>query len=295
MHIRYGYAIEIDCPQPTPLILRLDVHPDQRGDITEPDQFTALDVFNATPVACDTPHLDSFGNICRRLTAPQGRLRLEAHGKIHHSGFADARREGARQHPPEELPPAVLPFLTGSRFCETDLLAAVAQERFDALPTGWDKVAAITDFVHHHIHFDAIAANDTRTAAEVYDERIGVCRDFVHLALTLCRALNIPARYCTGYLGDIGVEPEGGPMDFSVWFEAYLDGEWWVFDPRHNMPRIGRILVARGLDAADVPVISPFGQHTVALFQVSAEEVSGKRYPVSSAVRRARPFLSERR
>lgn len=294
MHIRYGYVIEIDCPQPTPLILRLDVHPDQRGDITEPDRFFALDVFNAAPVEGDTPHLDGFGNICRRLTAPQGRLRLEALGKIHHSGFADARREGARQHPPEDLPPAALPFLSGSRFCEPDLLGAVAQERFDALPSGWDKVAAITDFVHHHILFDA-AADVTRTAAEVYDERVGTDRDFVHLAIALCRALAIPARFCAGYLPPIGVEPPSHPMTFANWFEAYLDDSWWVFDPRHNMPRIGRILVARGLDAEDVPVISPFGQHTIARFEITAEEVAGERYPVSSALRRESPFHIERR
>lgn len=291
MHIRYGYAIEIDCPQPTPVILRLDVHPDQRGDITEPDRFCATDVFAGLPVAVEPPYLDTFGTICRRLVAPQGRLRLEARGKIYHSGFPDARREGAGQLPPEDLPPAVLPYLTASRYCETDLLAPFAWEQFGRIVGGWERVSAISDFMHRHIHFDYLKARDTRTAFEVFSERVGVCRDFTHLAVTLCRALNIPARYCNGYLGDIGVPACPDPMDFSAWFEVYLDGGWWTFDARHNVPRIGRIVIARGLDAADVPMISSFGLHSLNRFEVIAQEITGDRYPVSSADRRAERAL----
>lgn len=291
MHIRYGFAIEIDCPQPTPVILRLDIHPDQRHDISDPDTLLASDAFSGTMVPIEAPYLDSFGNICRRLVAPQGRLRLETLGKLHHCGFEDARAPGAEQHSPEELPPAVLPFLTGSRYCETDLLSTIAWERFGGIANGWDRVVAITDFVHRHLRFDYLQARDTRTAFEAFDERVGVCRDFTHLAVALCRALNIPTRYCNGYLGDIGVPADPAPMDFSAWFEVYLAGQWWTFDARHNRARIGRIVIARGLDAADVPMISTFGQHLLSRFEVITEEVEGNRFPVTSAERRQRPFL----
>ncbi|MCZ8184222.1 MAG: transglutaminase family protein [Beijerinckiaceae bacterium] len=273
MLIRYGYAIEIDCPQQTPLIVRLDVHPEFRPDITSVDRMLASDVFSGAPVAIEAPYADGFGNVCRRLVSPASRLRLEAQGEIRRCGREDARCPGASQHPPEQLPPAVLPFINGSRYCETDLLMPFAWERFGSIPNGWDRVEAITDFVHHHIRFDYQEARNTRTALNVFDERVGVCRDFTHLAVALCRALNIPARYCNGYLGDIGVPADPAPMDFSAWFEVYLSGQWWTFDARHNRPRIGRIVIARGLDAADVPMISSFGHHWLARFEMFTEEV----------------------
>lgn len=288
MHIRYGYTIEIDCPAPTPVILRLDVHPEQRADMSEPEYVSAMDAATGERVEIEPPYLDMFGTICRRLVAPQGRLRLHSRGKIHHSGFPDARREGGEQLPPEEIPPAVLPFLAPSRYCETDLLAPLAWAQFGGIVNGAQRVQAICDFVHNHLRFDYQQARNTRTALEAFDERVGVCRDFTHLAVALCRAINIPARYCNGYLGDIGVIASPDPMDFSAWFEVYLDGQWWTFDARHNHPRIGRILIARGLDAADVPMISSFGPHVLNRFDVVTEEVTGERYPVSSAQRRER-------
>jgi transglutaminase-like putative cysteine protease len=288
MHIRYGYSIEIDCAQRTPVILRLDVHPDQRADIAEPDHLKASEALSGASVEIEPFHLDSFGNICRRLVAPLGRLRIEALGLLHHSGFADEQSPGARQHAPEDLPPSILPFLGASRYCETDLLSTFAWQHFGSIANGWDRVVAITDYVHHHIRFDYQMASNTRTAREVFDERVGVCRDFTHLAVALCRALNIPARYCNGYLGDIGVPADPAPMDFSAWFEVYLSGQWWTFDARHNQARIGRIVIARGLDAADVPMVSTFGPHVLSRFEVIAEEVQGERYPLTSAERRER-------
>lgn len=288
MHIRFGYAIDLDCPQETPVILRLDVHPDQCCDLTRPVAFSARDAFSGRELEAEAPFLDSFGTVCRRLMAPQGRLHIEARGEIYHSGFADPRREGARQIAPEALPVEVLPYLTGSRYCECDLLAPFALSRFGALENGWDRVVAITDFVHNHLRFDRQQAGCNHTAMEVFDERVGVCRDFTHLAITLCRALTIPARYCTGFLGDIGVANGACAGDFASWFEVYLDDAWWVFDARHNTPRIGRILVARGLDAADVPIISPFGNHVISRLDVITQEVRGQRFPVSSAERRDR-------
>ncbi len=285
MHIRYGCDIDIVCDQTLPAILMLDVHPDRRSDISEPDVLAASSL--ATGAACPTEiYIDGFGNICRRITVPAGGVRLSAEGTIHDSGFPDPVAPWAALMSPDALPPETLSFLLGSRYCETDTLMAVAWSNFSGVRPGWEQVQAVCDFVHSHIRFDYLAARHTRTAAEALQERVGVCRDFAHLAVTLCRCLNIPARYCTGYLGDIGVPVDPNPMDFSAWFEVYLDGTWYAFDARHNRPRIGRIVMARGRDAADVPFVNSFGPHTLARFTVITEEVEGKRFPQSAEYRR---------
>ena len=285
MHIRYGYEIDVLCDGPVPAILMLDIHPDRRGDISQPDVLTVTSLADGT--LCETEvYLDGYSNICRRVTVPAGGARLAAEGCIYDAGFPDPVVREARVLPPDALPADTLGLLLGSRYCETDRLMGIAWEMFGAVRPGWDQVQAVCDFVNGHIAFDYLRARHTRTAAEAYDERVGVCRDYAHLAIALCRCLNIPARYCTGYLGDIGVPADPNPMDFSAWFEVYLDDRWFAFDARHNRPRIGRIPLARGRDAADVPFISSFGPHTLARFTVITEEVPGLRFPQTAEDRR---------
>ena len=286
MHIRYGYKIEVVCEQSIPLITMLDIHPGRRSDVTQPDDMVAIAIANDCAVDTSEIYQDQFGNICRRVMAPAGGVILEAEGIVHDSGFVDVQHPGAMDLPPEELPSETLVFLLGSRYCETDRLASHSWAMFGGIVGGWEKVQAVCDYVHHHIRFDYGLARNTRTAAEAFEERVGVCRDFAHLAITLCRGLNLPARYCTGYLGDIGVEVDPNPMDFSAWFEVFLDGQWMTFDARHNAPRIGRILIAQGRDATDVPIINSFGSHYLRRFDVITEEVTGARYPVSAHIRR---------
>jgi transglutaminase-like putative cysteine protease len=286
MHIRYGYSIDMECTAATPFITILDVHPTQRADLTEPDDMLANGLVDGMSVDVGDPYLDTFGNLCRRLIAPPGGIRLTSDGIIKVSGFPDDERQDALAIAPEELPAETLLYLLGSRYCETDKLMALAWDRFQTAGSGWDTVTSICGFVHDRLRFDYASARPTRSAAEAYDEQLGVCRDFAHLAITLCRCLNIPARYCTGYLGDIGVPPDGNRMDFSAWFEAYLDGQWWTFDARHNARRIGRIIIARGRDATDVPIIHSFGFQTMKRFEVVTDEVEGARFPVSSQARR---------
>jgi transglutaminase-like putative cysteine protease len=288
MHIRYGYQIEVACEAPTPLITLLDVHPIRRADITQSDEMRVTTLATQEPVDTTNFYFDKFGNICRRLVAPPGGVRISATGIMHDSGFADEINPAAEAHAPEELPDDTLVYLLGSRYCETDRMTELAWAMFGALPNGWARVQAICDHVHERIRFNYGSARSTRTAFEAYSEQVGVCRDFAHVALTLCRCLNIPARYCTGYLGDIGVPPDPAPGDFSGWFEAFLGGRWWTFDARHNTPRIGRILIAHGRDAADVPIINSFGAHSLTRFDILTEEVDGPRYPASSSARRSR-------
>jgi transglutaminase-like putative cysteine protease len=287
MHIRYGYKIEVVCDQPTPLITLLDVHPSRRADVTEPDDMKVRMLAGGHVVDDMTSYIDQFGNICRRLVAPAGGVSISACGIVHDAGFPDEIDPGAQAVPPQDLPDETLIYLMGSRYCETDRMSELAWARFGSIPDGWARVQAVCDHVHQHLRFNYGSARATRSAYEAYEERVGVCRDFAHVALTLCRCLNIPARYCTGYLGDIGVPADINPGDFSGWFEAYLGGEWWTFDARHNKPRIGRILIAHGRDAADVPIINSFGAHTLSRFDIITEEIAGDRYPASSSVRRA--------
>jgi len=266
MEIRVGYELIYDCPQPTPMLLVLNVHPSRAADIVIADCLTT------NPEVPLTSYRDTFGNICTRLVAPQGQIRISATGVVRDSGEPDVVAPDARQVPVQNLADETLVFLLGSRYCETDRLMQTAWGLFGHLQPGWGMVQTICDYVHNHIRFDYQLARATRTAWEAYNERVGVCRDYAHLALTLCRCMNIPARYCTGYLGDIGV-PVTGPMDFSGWFEAYLDGQWYTFDPRNNVPRIGRILIGHGRDATDVPISNTFGPNLLVSFKVVTDEI----------------------
>ncbi|MBB5163867.1 transglutaminase family protein [Mycobacterium sp. AZCC_0083] len=222
------------------------------------------------PVAA---YRDGFGNWCARIVAPKGRTSVSADALVNDTGVPDVIVPQAQQIPVPDLPEETLVFLLGSRYCETDRLSESAWNLFGQTPTGWGRVQAICDYVHRHLTFGYEHARMTRTALEAFDERIGVCRDFTHLAVAFCRCMNIPARYCTGYLGDIGVPPTDEPMDFSAWFEVFLDGQWHTFDARHNTPRIGRVLIARGRDAADVALSNTFGPATLTSFRVWTDEV----------------------
>jgi transglutaminase-like putative cysteine protease len=266
MKIRAGYEIAYQCPQPTPMILMLSVHPSRIDDLIVPDR---MRIDPAIPA--NTYH-DSFGNFCHVVHAPPGRITLSADFSIRDSGALDEVAPEAWQHPLEKLPVETLVYLLGSRYCETDRFVQLAWSTFGQVPKGWPLVQAICDYVHDRITFGYVHASPTKTAWDAHTQRRGVCRDFAHLAITLCRCMNIPARYCTGYLGDIGVPPDPEPMDFSAWFEVYLGDRWYTFDARHNHPRIGRILMARGRDATDVAIVTEFGPCKLASFKVVTEE-----------------------
>lgn len=266
--IRAGYEISYDCPQPTPMILTLSVHPSLRSNLLTHDRMLIH------PLVPATEYLDRYGNICHVIRAPSGRLTISADFLVQDSGNPDEVAPEATQRPLETLPVDTLVYLLGSRYCETDRLSEFAWSTFGKIPQGWALVQTICDFVHDRIKFGYAHASPTMTAFDAFTEGRGVCRDFAHLAVTLCRCMNIPARYCTGYLGDIGIPPDPAPMDFSAWFEAYIGDRWYTFDARHNKPRIGRILIARGRDATDVAIVTSFGPHTLAGFKVIADEVA---------------------
>lgn len=273
MLIRVGHEITLACDQPTPLICLMTIHPDAQGHLLAPEvTWTAPEV----PVQS---YIDSFGNICRRLIAPAGGITLQSDATLYDSGALDEADRSAEEVPFAMLPDDVLRFLLGSRYVETDLLSESAWQLFGHVAPGWARVEAIVAFVNGHIRFDYQQARATRTASEAFQERVGVCRDFAHLALAFLRAMNIPARYVNGYLGDIGVPPMPDPMDFSAWIEVYLGGRWFTFDPRHNARRIGRVVVARGRDAADVPLINSFGSHVLTKFHVWTDEVEERLLP----------------
>ena len=268
MHIRVGYDLVYRCPQPTPMILLLNIHYSRVPDLVTPDHL------RTEPALPLTAYRDGFGNWCTRIIAPAERLRLFTEAVVRDSGLPDTLSPEARQHPVEALPQETLVYLLGSRYCETDLLMPVAWQLFGHAPTGWGRVQAVCEYVHRHIEFGYQHASVTKTAWQVWHEKKGVCRGYAHLAITFCRCLNIPARYCTGYLGDIGVPPPYGPMDFAGWFEAYLDGQWRTFDARNLIPRIGRVLIARGRDAADVAIATTFGPNVLESFTVITDEVA---------------------
>jgi transglutaminase-like putative cysteine protease len=277
MLIRLGYDIQFDVPQDVPFVGLLNVHPSRVQDLHEPDELT---VEPAVPISS---FIDLFGNRCTKFLAPAGPLRLYNSTLIEDSGEPDAVNRWAREIPVEYLPEKTLMYLLASRYCEVDLLTDTAARLFGGLPRGWGRVQAVCDWVHNHVTFGYQYARCTRTAVEVLNERVGVCRDFQHLAITLCRCLNIPARYATGYLGDIGVPPVPCPMDFSAWFDVYLEDRWWTFDARHNTPRIGRVLMATGRDAADAALTTSFGSAYLRKFEVVTDEVHAyAQSPVSS-------------
>jgi transglutaminase-like putative cysteine protease len=267
MKIRIGYELVFDCPKPTPMILMLKVHSTRIPNLIIPDYVVA------DPPIPIVAYFDSYGNHCSRVIAPVGTLSLSTDAVISDSGLPDVMNPEARQTPVELLPDETLQFLLGSRYCETDPLINTAWQLFSNNVTGWSRVQAICDYTHNHIEFGYHYARSTKTAWEVFQDKKGVCRDYAHLAITLCRCLNIPARYCTGYLGDMGTPPPYAEMDFAAWFEAFLDGQWYVFDPRNNTRRIGRVLIARGRDAADVAISTAFGPSILKYFKVYTDEV----------------------
>jgi transglutaminase-like putative cysteine protease len=267
MQIRVGYELVFDCPQPTPMLLTLNTHFSRVADMVIPDH-----IVTSPPVAI-TPYRDEFGNWCSRIVAPAGEIRISTNAVLNDSGLPDQVEAGAEQHQVQDLPNETLVFLLGSRYCDTDRMTEIAWSLFDKAPTGWARVQAICDFVHNHIAFGYEHARATRTALEAFQERRGVCRDYTHLAITFCRCMNIPARYCTGYLGDMGTAPPYGPGDFAAWFEVFLGGRWHIFDARNNVPRIGRVLIGRGRDATDVPLSTTFGPNILKSFKVWTDAV----------------------
>ncbi|UWU79104.1 transglutaminase family protein [Bradyrhizobium huanghuaihaiense] len=267
MKIRAGYELAFQCSQDLPMVLMLSVHPSRRKDLLTDH------VIRTLPRVRTREYLDGFGNICTRLVAPAGLIQIRNEFVIKDSGRPDAEALNAPQVALQDLPDETLVYLLGSRYCDTEKLTDLAWTMFGAIEGGWARVEAVCDYVHNRIQFGYHFARNDRTASEAHEERVGVCRDFAHLAVTLCRCVNIPARYCTGYLGDIGVPPDPAPMDFSAWFEVYLGGRWYTFDARHNHPRIGRILIARGRDAADVAISTTFGPAQLVRFTVVTEEV----------------------
>jgi transglutaminase-like putative cysteine protease len=267
MILRLGYDIQFDIPSPVAIVALLNVHPSRVADLRAPDEVSV------EPAAQTESYIDSFGNRCARFVAQAGTLRLSNSTLIYDSGVADLVCPDARELPVQGLPHDVLRYLYNSRYCEVDRFSTIALELFGALPPGWSRVQAVCDWVHTKVTFGYQYARPTKTALDVFTERFGVCRDFQHLAVTLCRALNIPARYATGYLGDIGVTAAPSPMDFSAWFEAYLEDRWWTFDARHNQPRIGRVLMATGRDASDVAMTTSFGIANLRQFTVVSEQL----------------------
>ena len=273
MHIRIGYELVYEFAQPAPMIVTLHVHPERAVDLLRPD---TLQLDPPLPVRT---YLDGFGNWCTRILAPPGTLRLTSDAVIRDSGLPDRQEPYAPQMPIDQLPQDTLVYLLPSRYCDSDELVQIAWQRFGQTPEGWPRVQAIVDFVHQYLRFGYEFARPTKTALQAYNEGAGVCRDFAHLAIAFCRALNIPARYCTGYLGDIGVPYNPAPMDFAGYFEAYLgapgSGRWYAFDPRNHAPRIGRVLIARGRDAADAAITTTYAPHVLKQFKVWTDEVRG--------------------
>lgn len=270
MFIRLGYEIGISCSQPTPMMTFLSVDLARRPDIVSEHGPISDPVVKMREVT------DPFGNVCMRMVVPAGGLNLTYDAVIEDSGRPDPVNRGAAAVAVEKLPPECLPYLSASRYCETDRFGALAWRLFGEIEPGWARVQAICDYVHQRLTFSYGYKPSLRTAMEAHEERAGVCRDYAHLAVTLCRCMNMPARYVNGYMGDIGVTDNPAPMDFNAWFEVFLDDRWYTFDARHNVPRIGRIVVARGRDAADIPLIQTFGKHELTTFKVwTSKETDG--------------------
>ncbi len=266
MLLRLGYDIQFETLADVPIITLLNVHPSRLGDLREPDEL------RTNPLVNVESYEDTFGNRACRLIAPKGKIQFHGSTLIEDSGMPDAENLEAAEIPVCDLPTDVLPYLLNSRYCEVDLLSNTAAELFWGAPRGWNRVQAVCDWVHSKVTFGYEFSSPFRTALGVYTQRVGVCRDFQHLAIALCRALNIPARYATGYLGDIGVPVSPCPMDFSAWFEVYLGGRWWTFDARHNARRIGRVLMAVGRDATDCAITTSFASTKLLKFEVVTEE-----------------------
>jgi transglutaminase-like putative cysteine protease len=267
MLIRFGFEIDIECAAPVPMLLALSTHSQVTGRVIGEDRVRAAEGSHMTT------YVDRFGNRITRIIAPPGPTRLWSDCVIDMDAIPDPQAPDAEQHPIADLPDDVLSHLIPSRYCDSDNLTADAWKLFPNDTTGWNKVQAITRFVHQHVTFGYQFGRANKTASEVFREKTGVCRDFAHLAIALCRAMNIPARYASGYLGDIGV-PYSGAGDFCAWYEVYLGGRWHTFDARYNVPRAGRILMVRGADAADVAMITSFGGYQLKFFRVWTDQIA---------------------
>jgi transglutaminase-like putative cysteine protease len=277
MLIRVGFEVALDFVKPSPVVLMPYIHPSRVSTIRRPERLTV------NPPVPVSEYTDLYGNRCARAVVPAGCVTFRNDALVENDGRPDVQVPNAYQLAVHELPDDVLLYLLASRYCEVDSeLRDTAWSLFGKLPAGWPLVQAVCNFVHEHIRFDYSQARANRTALDVFRERVGVCRDYMHLAITFCRSLNIPARYCTGYLGDIGVPRGASPMDFSAWFEVFLDGRWFTFDARHNVPRIGRIVIARGRDAADVAISTHFGNAKLTRFNVLTEEAVSRQYDVAA-------------
>ncbi|MGY9048890.1 hypothetical protein P775_16125 [Puniceibacterium antarcticum] len=271
MLIRFGFEIDIDCVAPVPMLLALSTH-STLGQSPLNARLIGQDFVRA-PQSCGArSYVDQFGNRITRIVTPAGSTRLWSDCVIDFAGDVDEQAPFAVQHPIADLPDDVLSYLLASRYCDSDNLTAQAWNIFGQTAEGWGRVEAIVAFVHQHVTFGYHFGRANKTASEVFREKTGVCRDFAHLAISLCRAMNIPARYASGYLGDIGV-PYSGPPDFCAWFEVYLGGRWYTFDARYSTPRAARILMVRGADAADVAMITSFGGYRLTYFRVWTEEI----------------------
>lgn len=268
MLIEIGFEIALRIPVPTAVLYTLGVHSSRQKDLLTPE---TLHVEPEVPIK---HYQDIHGNRCGRIAVEAGLVTFTNKAVIRDNGELNEVNEEAEYTDVRDLPLETLPFILPSRYCDADTeLLDLAWENFGGLTGGWTRVQAICDFVHGHLEFDYLRARSNRTALETYKEKTGVCRDFTHLSITLCRALNIPARYVTGYLGDIGVPPDPAPMDFSAWFEAYVGGRWYSFDPRHNTRRIGMIPMAKGKDAGDCALTTVFSTHTLETFKVFTREL----------------------
>jgi len=276
MLIRSEFDIQFHLPQTLPIVAMLRLHPSLDAQVREPEQLLIehIDGQAVSTIAVEE-YIDSFGNRCSRFVAPQGAIRVSGRSLIETDGQPDVICTEAKQHAVEELPPEVLQFLLSSRYCQVDQLSQVAGDMFGHTSPGWARAIWIRDWVHNHVRFDYKTARPTKTALDVFTERVGVCRDFQHLAVTMTRAMNIPARYVTGYLGDVR-SPYSGAGDFSAWYQVFLDGRWWTMDARHNGPRVGRVLMATGRDATDVAITTSFGVADLKSFYVESFEVDAK-------------------
>ena len=273
MRILVGCEMTYELSHATPMIAILNVHWSRVSDLERPDNLVT------SPAVPVEGYRDSFGNWCNRLTAPPGRFTIRTETVVRDGGQWDASEPEAEQVPVTQLPAETLLYLLGSRYCETDRLSDIAWNLFGGMAPGWTTVKAIVDYVHERITFNYQHSRSTRTALEAYEEQRGVCRDYAHLALAFCRCMNYPARYCTGYISDIGLPPPYSPGDFAAWIEVFLGGRWHMFDPRNNDPRIGRILIAYGRDAADVPLTIAFGSSNLVEFRVVTEEIAVEASP----------------
>lgn len=270
MQVRVGCEFQYEVQVATPSVLQ--VQPHEVGD-----HRLVRETWDTEPRIADAIYRDLFGNICRRLTLPQGAVTLRYDAICEVPDRFDDLAEDAAEVPIGDLPDDALLYTLPSRYCLSDVLARTAWELFGQVQPGWSRVQAICDWVHNNLHFQYGTSTPLTTAVDVYVAREGVCRDFTQLGISFCRALNIPARYVFGYLPDIGVPPPDAPMDFCAWFEAYLGGRWYTFDPRNNVPRTARVVIGRGRDALDVAMVTSFGAPRLVKMEVWADEYTGDR------------------